>query len=184
MPVDLDWSKASDTVGQEFDANYVPGVTRERYEASKSFMERLLEKYGGIEGLMANKKEYDIYKRHLYIAHSYAKDEADRAIQDVKLRRERKNTLSSFFETHPDLELPKFARDAIIKYTESGLLRGLENLESLYRRSDNPREKFNNLGNELYNVLGYMHNPPPVMILPSGRCGKDWMFLGDTQYVS
>jgi len=187
MPIDLDWAKANDDVGKEFEANYVPDVKKKDYEKAKLLMGELLAKYGGKDELMNHEYDYTRYKKASYLVYSYSKDEMEKATNGRSDLIERKNRLSKFFEDHQHLifDLPDFARDAIITYNNRGLLRGLENLELLYRRSENPKETFNNLGNELYNILQMMgEKAPPCFILGKANCGKDWIFCGSIGYVS
>lgn len=186
MRIDIEEAKRNDVVGIDFERNYICGVKKEEYETAKELMSLLLEKYHGKDLLIQNEYDYNRYKKASYVVYSYSKDQMEKALSDSKLRIERQNTLNRFFEAHPELlfKMCEACIQSIKIYNERLLLRGLENLESLYQRADNPIEKFNDLGNELYNVLGYMDNPPICVILPTKKCGKDWEFLGDTQYLS
>ena len=186
MAIDIEEAKRNDIVGIDFEANYVSGVKKEEYDTAKEIMANLLDRYNGKDELMKHDYDYQRYRKASYLVYSYSKDQMEKSFADSKTRKERRNLLNKFFDDHQHLlfDVPEFALQAIKVYNEMLLLRGLENLEALYRRADSPKEAFNNLGNELYNVLGYMKNPPPCVILAVRKCSRDWEFLGDTQYVS
>ena len=187
MSVDIEWAKNNDDVGKDFEDNYVPTVKKKDYVKAKLLMSELLAKYGGKEDLMKNEYDYSRYKKASYLVYSYSKDEMEKALREGSELIQRKNRLSKFFDDHQHLifDLPDFARDSIITYNNRGLLRGLENLELLYQRCDNPKEKFNELGNELYNVLQMMGEKAPVcFVLGKSNCGRDWIFCGSIGYVS
>lgn len=179
MVIDIDEAKANDTVGQEFEANYIPNVSYTDYDKAKTLMSFLLHKYGGRDALDATEYDSQRYRKAMYIVYSYTKGEMEKAQRNATLLRERANRLAAFWDDHHDLitGLPSFARNAIEDYNNKGLLRGLENLELLYKRADNPIEVFNNLGNELYNELQKEKDPCPILILEKQKCGRDWEFI-------
>lgn len=187
MVIDLDKAKAEDYVGQDFKAHYIPNVTEDRYQKSKNAMTNLLQKYGGREDLERDEVDWALYKAHMYVVASYSEDEYQKAVAEREGLIDRKNTWAAFLEAHSHLvfDLCDICLDAIEKFVITGKLRGLENLEALYQRADNPKEKFNDLGNAIYVVLRDMgEKAPAVMILASNHCGRDWEWLGDLQHTS
>jgi len=187
MTIDLEKAKAEDYVGKDFAANYIPGVTEDQYQKAKDVMSRLLAKYGGRDDLEKDEADWATYKANMYIAASYSEDQYQKWMENRKGLIERKNKWAAFLEAHSHLvfDLSCFAKNAIDDFVESGRLRGLENLESLYARADNPKEKFNDLGNIIYVVKRDMgENAPALLILPSAHCGADWKWMGDIQYTS
>ena len=187
MTIDLEKAKAEDYVGKDFEAHYIPDVTKEQYQKAKNVMTNLLAKYGGQEDLEKDEADWAAYKAHRYIVASYSDDQYKKWMNNRKGLAERKNKWAAFLEAHSHLvfDLSCFARNAIDEFVESGKLRGLENLESLYTRANNPKETFNNLGNIIYVVQRDMgEKAPALLILPSAHCGADWKWMGDIQYTS
>jgi hypothetical protein len=188
MPsIDIEKARAEDYVGQDFKAHYIPGVTEEKYQKAKDGMTRLLQKYGSREELEKNEIDWAFYKAHMYIAASYSDDQYQEWMENQKGLVERKNTWAAFLDKHQHLvfDLCESCIAAIEEFVESGKLRGLENLESLYQRADNPKEKFNDLGNIIYVVQRDMgERAPALLILPSPHCGSDWQWMGDIQHTS
>lgn len=187
MAINLDEAIANDDVGKRFAKNYIPNVTKEQYEAAKKVMTWLLKKYGSRVELEQDENDWILYETNLYIVASYVEDEYHKAISQRNGLIDRRNQWSAFLEAHPHLvfDIPDFGMAAIKKYIENGKLRGLENLELIYERSNNPKEKFNALGNAIYNAIQMMGDrSPPVMLLDKPCCCGDWQWLGDLQYVS
>ncbi|MCC7573903.1 MAG: hypothetical protein KO464_11095 [Candidatus Methanofastidiosum sp.] len=61
MPVDIEWAKASDTVGQEFDANYIPGTTDWHWFATEVSEIRLVGDETGCSVINGNPENDIIY---------------------------------------------------------------------------------------------------------------------------
>jgi len=187
MAIDLEKAKAEDYVGHDFKAHYIPGVSKEYYQKAKDAMTKLLAKYGGREDLERDEVDWAFYKAHMYVVASYVQDRYDEAVATREGLIDRKNKWAAFIEAHSHLvfDIPDFAMEAFDDFITTGKLRGLENLESLYLRTDNPKETFNKLGNAIYVVLRDMgEKAPALLILPSAHCGRDWEWLGDIQYTS
>jgi len=187
MAIDLEKAKAEDYVGQDFKAHYIPGVTKERYQQAKDAMTNLLVKYGGRDDLEKDEVDWAFYKAHMYVAASYSEDEYTRWMENHQGLIDRKNQWAAFLEAHSHLlyDLCEACLFALESFVACGKLRGLENLETLYNRADNPKEKFNDLGNAIYVVLRDMgERAPAVVILAASNCGRDWEWLGDLQHTS
>jgi len=187
MTIDLENAIANDEVGKKFAANYIPGIKRDKYDAAKKVMTWLLKKYGSRDELEKNESDWAIYQTNLYIAASFCEDEYQKAIKERNGLIDRRNAWAAFLDAHQHLvfDLPGFVMEAIEKYIDSGKLRGLENLELIYTRADNPKEKFNDLGNAIFNTIQMMgERSPPVMLLDKPCCCGDWVWLGDIQYTS
>jgi len=160
MPVDIELAKANDTVGQEFDANYIPGTTDKDLEDANILMKKLLEKYGGRDALEADERDWAKYKEAMYIVHSRSKDKMDTANKTREGLIKRKNLLSQFWEENPDVlfGLSEWQRINIRKYTDLGLLIDQEYLWDLLSElgKEDTIKHLSNVANYIYNDTGFM----------------------------
>lgn len=160
MPVDIEWAKANDTVGQEFDANYIPGTTDKDLEDARGLMSKLLNKYGSRDALEADERDWAKYKEAMYIVHSRSKDKMDTANKTRDGLIKRKNLLSKFWEENPDVlfGLSEWQRINIRKYTDLGLLIDQEYLWDLLSElgKEDTIKHLANVANYIYNDTGFL----------------------------
>jgi len=160
MPVDIEWAKANDTVGQEFDANYIPGTTDKDLEDARALMEKLLKKYGNRDALETDECDWAKYKRAMYVVASRSKDTMDAANKTREGLIKRKNLLSKFWEENPDVlfGLSEWQRINIRKYTDLGLLIDQEYLWDLLSElgKEDTIAHLSNVANYIYLDTGFL----------------------------
>jgi len=160
MPVDIEWAKANDTVGQEFEANYIPGTTDKDLEDARALMEKLLKKYGGRDALEADERDWAKYKRAMYVVASRSKDTMEVTNKTREGLIKRKNLLSKFWEENPEIlfGLSEWQRINIRKYTDFGLLIDQEYLWDLLSElgKEDTIKHLANVANYIYNDTGFM----------------------------
>jgi len=160
MPVDVEWAKANDTVGQEFESNYIPGTTDKDLEDARGLMEKLLKKYGSRDALEADERDWAKYKRAMYVVASRSKDTMDRANKAREELIKRKNLLSQFFDDNREIlfKLPEWARINLRKYTDYGLLVDQEYLWQALGElgEDGLAEHLLNIANYIYLDTGFL----------------------------
>jgi len=160
MPVDIEWAKANDTVGQEFESNYIPGTTDKDLEDARVLMEKLLKKYGSRDALEADERDWAKYRKAMYVVASRSKDTMDRANKAREELIKRKNLLSQFFDNNREIlfKLPEWARINLRKYTDYGLLIDQEYLWQALGElgEDGLAEHLLNVANYIYIDTGFM----------------------------
>ena len=160
MPIDIEWAKANDTVGQEFDANYIPGTTDKDLEDARALMEKLLKKYGSRNALEADERDWAKYKKAMYVVASRSKDTMNAANKTREGLIKRKNLLSKFWEENPDVlfGLSEWQRINIRKYTDFGLLIDQEYLWDLLSElgKEDTIKHLANVANYIYNDTGFL----------------------------
>jgi hypothetical protein len=160
MPVDIEGSKTKDNVGQDFEANYLPGTTDKDLEDARELMETLLKKYGSRAALEANESDWRKYRRAIHVVASRSKDTMDAANKAREDLIKRKNLLSKFFEENTEIlfKLPEWARINLRKYTDCGLLVDQEYLWQALGElgEDGLAEHLLNVANYIYLDTGFM----------------------------
>jgi hypothetical protein len=158
--VNIEDAIANDTVGQEFEANYISGTTDKELELSRKLMSKLLNKYGSRSALEADEKDWAKYKEASYVVYSRSKDRMDAAIKAREDLIKRKNLLSKFFEENPDIlfGLSEWQRINLRKYTDYGLLFDQEYLWDLLKElgKDGTIAHLANVANYIYNDTGFL----------------------------
>lgn len=158
--IDLEDAKANNTVGQEFDANYIPGTTDKDLDDARALMSKLLKKCGSRDAIEANVQDWTKYKEAMYIVHSRSKDAMDAANRTRKGLIKRKDLLSKFWEENPEIlfGLSEWQRINIRKYTDLGLLIDQEYLWDLLNElgKEDTIAHLSNVANYIYNDTGFM----------------------------
>ena len=158
--VNIDDAVANDTVGQEFEANYIPGTTDKELEEARKLMSRLLNKYGSRTALESNGEDWARYKKSMYVVYSRSKDLMEAAERSRKDLIKRKNLLSKFFEENPEIlfGLSEWQRINIRKYTDYGLLFDQELLWDLLKElgKEGTIAHLANVANYIYNDTGFL----------------------------
>jgi hypothetical protein len=133
--VNIENARANDTVGQEFEANYIPKTTDKDLEDARKLMAKLLNKYGSRSALEADESDWAKYKEAMYIVYSRSKDAMEAASKAREDLIKRKNLLSQFFEENTEIlfGLSEWQRINLRKYTDAGLLIDQEYLWDLLR---------------------------------------------------
>ena len=103
MSVDIEWAKASDTVGQEFESNYIPGTTDKDLEDARALMQKLLKKYGSRDALEADERDWAKYRKAMYVVASRSKGTMKKENKTREELIKRKNQLSQFFDDNREI---------------------------------------------------------------------------------
>ena len=158
--VNIEDAIANDTVGHEFEANYISGTTDKELELSRKLMSKLLNKHGSRSALEADEQDWAKYKEASYVVYSRSKDRMDAAIKAREDLIKRKNLLSKFFEENPEVlfGLSEWQRINLRKYTDYGLLFDQEYLWDLLKElgKDGTIAHLANVANYIYNDTGFL----------------------------
>lgn len=159
MPIDIEEAKANDTVGQEFEAHYIPNTTAKQLQEAKALMTKLLKKYGNREKLDADEIDSKRYREAMYVVYSRSKDEMIATNEARKKLIERKNLLSKFFDENRDIlfGLSVWQRINLRKYTDEGLLIDQEYLDQMLQEMTKEEiiHHLANIANYIYNDTGF-----------------------------
>ncbi len=160
MSVDIEWAKANDTVGQEFESNYIPGTTDKDLEDARALMQKLLKKYGNRDALEADERDWAKYRKAMYVVASRSKDTMEAANKAREELIKRKNLLSQFFDENQNVlfGLSEWQRINIRKYTDYGLLVGQELLWDLLKEEgeEGTIAHLANVANYIYLDTGFL----------------------------
>ena len=160
MPLDIERAKTNDTVGQDFEANYIPGTTDKDLKDAKELMSKLLKKYGSRDAIEADERDWAKYKKAMYVVASRSKDAMEAANKAREGLIKRKNLLSKFWEENPDVlfGLSEWQRINLRKYTDLGLLIDQEYLWDLLGElgKEDTIKHLANVANYIYNDTGFM----------------------------
>lgn len=158
--VNIEDASANDTVGQEFEANYIPNTTDKQLEEARALMSKLLNKYGSRTALEKDESDWAKYKKASYVVYSRSKDAMNAAMKAKKDLIKRKNLLSQFFEENTEIlfGLSEWQRINLRKYTDYGLLFDQEYLWDLLKElgKEDTIKHLANVANYIYLDTGFL----------------------------
>jgi len=158
--VNIEDASANDTVGQEFEANYIPNTTDKQLEEARAVMSKLLNKYGSRTALEKDESDWAKYRKASYVVYSRSKDAMNDAMKAKKDLIKRKNLLSQFFEENTEIlfGLSEWQRINLRKYTDYGLLFDQEYLWDLLAElgKEDTIKHLANVANYIYLDTGFL----------------------------